>query len=466
MMDTGQGKIEKKKKSQRYYTAREQFAFFSCAFLILWGPLYAYYLHFDGKGIAAITMLISACMVNYRFIKRFSFNRTYVIYCILALYMMINGLLKGGQNAYEKDGIYQLCRAALAAPLMMMILTPLLVKYFDKTIKYLVYTLWIYSVMYALNSSFEDISDVDRLTGDINANEAVLYIVACIICQIVQYVRHHMSFIRLVVQTIPLLVIIICTGSRMGITMSFIVIIFTMFTSIDLRKSKNKFTLILLLLIVGVMSYYVLNNTVVGTRLQGESDDLVDRETTGTALDVIGDRGLAYYNSWSYFLENPVTGIGFENWFVENPLEIRAHSEYMVMYVENGIIAFVLYICFLVLIFKRLHHYIHKHRSDVRNKRTAYVLLFSMISIVYADIVLWTHNEYPVFVIYAMCVALSQYNLGVKERIVSKQLRCNSLNQKSEYSVYAIKKFNESIFNQKKKKVGSPECYNYRKCTT
>ena len=421
MMDIGQGKREKKRRSRKYYTAKERFAFFSCAFLILWGPLYAYCLHFDGKGIAAITMLLLAFVANYKSISRISFNKIYVIYCILAVYMMINGLQKGGQNAFEKDGIYQLCRAALVAPMMMMILTPLLVKHFDRTIKYLVYTLWIYSVMYALNSSFEDVADVQRLTGDINANEAVLYIVTCIICQIVQYVRQHMSFIRLVVQTIPLLVIIIWTGSRMGITMSFIVILFTIFISVDLRKSKNIIRITLLLLILGILSYYVLNNTIVGTRMQGESEDLIEREATGTVLDAIGDRGLAYYNSWSYFLENPVTGIGFENWVVENPLEIRAHSEYMVMYVENGIIALVLYIWFIVLIIKRLRHYIHKHKSDIINKRTAYVLLFAMISILYADIVLWTHDEYPVFVIYAMCVALSQYDNRVKNRVLPKQ---------------------------------------------
>ena len=391
-------------KSDGHFNPQERISFFACALLILWRPLYAYYLHIDGAGIFTNIILLSAFIINIKQIFSLSIKGPIALYWVLALYITANGLLKGGQEAFPQNGVYQLIASATTAPLLLSIIAPLFIRRFDLTVKSIAITLYFYTFLFLINTRMTEIGGNNRLSGDINANEAAFAFIACYLCLLLLNARGKIRLYWLILLSIPLFSVILLTGSRMALTMFALISIFTGFSHINFKDHKSLPKIIALICSIVIFFFVIQNTTTVGERFSQTGAELEEGgEETGTPLDMLGDRGLAYYISWPYFLDNPVTGIGFQRWRVVNPLGFRAHSEYMVMYLENGVIALALYIIFLSLTIRRImRRWKFKNQMD---KYTDAILLSAILSIIYANVVLWTFNEYPVFVIYAMCFA-------------------------------------------------------------
>ena len=94
-------------------------------------------------------------------------------------------------------------------------------------------------------------------------------------------------------------------------------------------------------------------NTNVGVRLLSTMDQEKSMVfTTGTFLDMFGDRGIYYYLSYLNIKENPLTGIGLYNFMYYNNFPVTIHSEYLIHFCEGGIIGGVIYVLFLKQLYK------------------------------------------------------------------------------------------------------------------
>lgn len=175
-------------------------------------------------------------------------------------------------------------------------------------------------------------------------------------------------------------------------------------TFIVSRDKKNILSLvggILALSIIAVITYYILEHTLVGERLAGTTTQMEELGlATGTILDLFGDRGIQYYVSWPYFLDNLITGIGLRHWVEDGPTGHVCHSEYLTMYLENGLIGIALYAAFYYQIIKRLLQ--RKAATAGTDKNIFKYLLLTFIALLFINSVLWSFDALGFFAVYAL----------------------------------------------------------------
>ena len=92
----------------------------------------------------------------------------------------------------------------------------------------------------------------------------------------------------------------------------------------------------------------------------------------------------------------------------------------MVQYVENGLVAFIPYMIFFIALISRIGR--GRKLPDRKGRRSASILLATMLSIAFSNSVLWSHDMACVFAVYALCFAydVPPRNKNRKCRLVLK----------------------------------------------
>ncbi len=376
--------------------------------VIIWAPAQAF-VQFDGANRIPFLLLLLATFMYRGEIRAYCFRKPLLFYIILAPYMFINGLAHSSQFLYADDvflGTY-LMGFSIFQPLMLLLIIVCQSHYcFDKTLRWITLAIAIYCILCFASGRMADYGDEGkRLTSIINSNEVALMIAICFSLSLLLFSR---KIIKLGV-FLPLegLIVIaaIATGSRMGLGMIAIVSIASVWF---LREHNNIGAIFLSLLLLAGLFFimsYILKNTSIGERILNTTTQTeMMYYSTGTILDRFGDRGLQYFYGWPFFLKHPIFGIGFHQWINIGPLGFVCHSEYLVASLENGLIALFLYLSFLFGIFRGLLRG-WKHSSFLDSK-TCGVLLCSMLSILFANFVLWTYNSTGVFATYGIAYAM------------------------------------------------------------
>lgn len=379
---------------------KQKFALLAVIFRVIWSPLQVWYIHADGAGMLSFYFLLAAFIASFREIKKTSWRKPLTIYAVLAVYMMFNGLLMGSAEMFPKNGEWIIVTHLLTPIMSMMIIANCASKDFDKTAKWMAYGLTIYCLLCLRNSAMDD---QGRLNAEINANEIALSAAIGYGLYLLLYLRQTISTKLLLLAIVPAFLIVL-TGSRMGLAMIALMSFSMAALKFDLKNATNLVgALILTGLLVGV-SIYIMDNTVIGERMMGTTTDHEDIAfETGTILDYYGDRGFQYYFSWPVFLEHPIFGIGFHQWRKYSLTGHISHSEYMVQYVECGLVALFLFLTFWYQMMKNLNYY--RKITQEGEKNTILFLIVILVSIIYSNSVLWSYNMICVFTIYALAYA-------------------------------------------------------------
>lgn len=388
---------------------KQKLALLAVIFRVIWPPLQVWYIHADGAGMISFYILLAAFLVNFSEIKSTAWSKPLTIYAILAVYMMLNGLLMGSAEMYPKGGDWIIVTHLLTPIMSMMIIATCASKSFDKTVKWLAYGLTIYCLLCLRNSAMDD---EERLNAEINANEIALSAAIGYGLYLLLYIRQAISTKLAFLAIIPAYIIIL-TGSRMGLAMIAIMSFGMAAMKFVFKNAANIFRALTLTGILVASSFYIMDNTIIGERMMDtttEHEDFVFE--TGTILDYYGDRGFQYYFSWPVFLEHPIFGIGFHQWQKFSPTEHVCHSEYMVQYVECGLIAFVLFCTFWFKLLKS--SYAFRRISSGLQKNAITFLLIMLFTIIYSNSVLWSYNMICVFIVYALAFAYPQYSIYEK----------------------------------------------------
>ena len=328
------------------------------------------------------------------------------LYVFVAFYMLLNGLVKGSAAAYEKDGLYLMCTNILEPVLTMMITVVLARRNFNRTVRILSIVLLLYCLICLHNAGYDE---SERLNVGLNANEIAIHCAICMGLLLLQFSqkKRMKSWLFVVVSLLPLYVILE-TGSRMALTMVIIAVLFVWLSKIDFKKPKHFLGSLIAASVIVLIGSYILNNTMIGERMMSTSEqgnELIF--ATGTFLDNFGDRGWPYYFSWPYFLQNPITGIGFHRWILYSPAELVFHSEYLVQYVECGLLSFIPYMVFLFWLLKMIYR---KTKSSVvpTEKAMSMTLHGILLSIFFSNLVLWSYSMHVVFIVYGLIFSYSK----------------------------------------------------------
>ena len=269
---------------------------------------------------------------------------------------------------------------------------------FDKTIWILFIGFYLYTLLCFFN---ESMSASERLGGVINANTIGLNAFFATAFALFLYVRKKIKLLSLVILLILPFFVAIQTGSRMTLGASLFIIAGTFIVSRDKKNILSLIAGIFILVVIAIITYYILEHTLVGERLAGTSTQVEGGQLeTGTILDLFGDRGFQYYVSWPYFLDNLVTGIGLRHWAEDGPTGYVCHSEYLTMYLENGLIGIALYAAFYYQIIKRLLQ--RKAATAGTDKNIFKYLLLTFIALLFINSVLWSFDALGFFAVYAL----------------------------------------------------------------
>ena len=396
------------------FSSRDWFIALSVAVAVIWKPLSTWVLGFDAAGRVPFLLIALSLVMYARRILHTSFRFPLVLYCLVAVFMFVNGYLQKGYLTYPSDGVYLLFCAALQAPAIMLLVAAAARKDFDGTVDWLILAFYAYVL---LSLAFSGITHTSRYNLKINANEIALNTAILCALLMLKHFRGRLPFLPLVLfEAIPCYLIIL-TGSRMALAMISLIFMAAIFIGQNIRNLKSIAISVTLVLSFAAGLGFILKNTQIGERMLSTTTQTEQEKAIGTStiLDKFGDRGLQYFYSWPYFVENPVTGIGFKNWILYNPYKLVCHSEYMVQYVENGLVAFIPYMVFFIALIRRIRG--GRKCPEKRDRRSALLLYVTMLAIAFSNTVLWSHDQFCIFAVYALCFAHTVPTRGERRKV-------------------------------------------------
>ncbi len=191
---------------------------------------------------------------------------------------------------------------------------------------------------------------------------------------------------------LPIVIIIMC-GSRKAFGGMVIEMLAYIFIKIKSNNANIKIGAFFLGVILAVLFYYVLEDSVIGDRIRGMGDaNFTEYYATGTFWDKFDDRGIMYYYGIELFKEQPVFGIGLGNFKYHFVIEQTAHSEYIVQFCECGIIGLLLFLLFYSRIIKSLMRFF-KHGVNLVNKQTLLYLISGIIMVLFLSFSTWFYSS-------------------------------------------------------------------------
>ncbi len=205
---------------------------------------------------------------------------------------------------------------------------------------------------------------------------------------------------------------IVLSGSRKGM-LSIFIIFFMSYVGKKTDMSMKQFVRIgFIAMIAYMVVQIIMTYTVAGLRIQAglEEEEYADN----WFLSKMGDRAFMYDYGWDLFLENPLTGIGLQNFRWQNALgiELAIHSEYMVQICECGIIGSVLFLIFYYGMAKRIVLLL----ISGANKQDTFVLLATFIGFLMMSFFAWTYTGIYYFIFFGFIYAVYDNNKSLDIR--------------------------------------------------
>ena len=272
---------------------------------------------------------------------------------------------------------------------------------------------------------FDQNTDQGRIGSTINSNTiGTLGTITCMLLYI-NYFKKYMNIKMLAVLSVIPVYAIISTGSRTAFGGLAFLIALHFFVNRSKHLVVTVFKMLIAVIIMLLPFNYILDNTSLGERILSttEQSQGMKFETGNAVLDMFGDRGFFYYQGWEVFKDQPLTGVGLEQFKYYNQLELDQHSEYMIQLTELGLIGFVLFFAFYYLLFKHL-----KFLNKIRYFKREPELFMGLI-----------------IIILLMITATRMYRIWYYFTIVG--LAIGYINQ----SIFLLEKNNKEMLSAKKK---------------
>jgi len=321
--------------------------------IIVWVPLNRFILKADGaaRSITVLTLILITYLSLKKNFLKIALKKPLIIWGIWVIYAFFNTMHKGFEGELPVLSFLTL----LVVPYILMVLISFLsLKNYQELINVLIVGFYLSLIIIVLfnNNSFED----DRYGGEMNSNTVGLMSVVLLMFIYLKYFFKRISInLFLIIASIPVIIIILTSSKT-----AFAGIILLYFSHLVVNRSKstvkNIFKSLAAIILLLIPLNYLINNTQLGERILNttEAGEELGIDTGNEFLNKFGDRGLYYYFGWKVFEDNPVTGIGLNNYKSYMDEEYSLHTEYMIQLAELGIIGFTLFFIFYFSIIKNL----------------------------------------------------------------------------------------------------------------
>lgn len=370
-------------------------------FFLIYPALQRLALNFDGAG----RMFLFASIVSLPFIfmniKELLKDPLYDLLFILTVYMIVNGSLKGtSKNFWE--WLY------VIYPVILLTLSYCnAVIDFQKTVLYVAIALTAgVFMMVTLDSASMDVGLDGRLGNVFNANDIGLdasYALGSLLM-----IRKKDTWVKVFISIAVLICVVAVFKSACRTAVAAMLLFLVAILLRSSWKTPGKRLLYVIVFTfflaagLSLMKMTSLGQRVFSTTTQSDEANV----TTGTAWDILGDRGMQYVEAGPVIAANPLTGIGLANWLKFSPRHMVFHSEFLVQLCENGLIGFIMYLSFLIALIVRI---VRSRRWTLKWNVLFFDMLAIMISIIFTDFFFWTYDRLCIYCMFGILMARAYY---------------------------------------------------------
>lgn len=362
---------------------------------IVWVPLQRFYLHIDAGNRTLIVTSIVAIFLNLSQLSKTKLfkSKTFIFWILLVIYTFINYSIKSSNITFAF--IFQ----NSLLPLVFMLVSIIELDHDERAclnvilIAQLVFLL--IGVTHISRIQFERSSTEELGNALPNMAGATVFVSSVLLCKRML----KWSWVSFVLIIGLALFIIIVTATRKAFGFVLIVLIGVLLSYFRKVSFKSIIITLFLFIILYVGSNWVMDNTVLGNRIQ-ENSELYDYPLVSNPkinsflMTFLGDRSFQYYVGLQIFHKHPVTGIGLLNFQKYTFANSRLHTEYIVQLCENGLVGFFLLMMFYFFLIKKLF-------NNIKVGKIRYIYLFGLLAVLFVNFTAWTYNSLWVMFIYA-----------------------------------------------------------------
>lgn len=322
---------------------------------------------------------------KYSIIKRTFHNKLICLFSLLIVYHTLNCFFQHVQLEYE-SGYLPFFLGFYANIVVLVIVSALFYQNPNKTLQYLIFFYILFDILAFMSPGLLDSRyESERIhTIYIHPNQfSQCASMGLFVILIYKIIANKSIIWAISMCALPVLSIFLC-GSRNGLGQLLFAIL-TFFIGIMYQKKNTSIKIIFSLVVVGLISFYIINNSYMGERLL-QSNEITyhfDYVKTGTPLDWLGDRQIYYLLGFQNFVENPIFGIGLRAFGTYNVgFGYPLHSEYMIHLTEGGLIGIIIYALFLYLLGKKLLQVYRQNKDAVSITMLLTFICYLMIGLV------------------------------------------------------------------------------------
>ncbi|WP_300358494.1 O-antigen ligase [Fluviicola sp.] len=394
--------------------------YFYIAFVILWLPINLAFLNIDGKGripaIITTLVLILNTLHDNQFYKKHFLARPFYLWLIWIIYNGINLLIKGF-NHETSLGLYII--TTLFIPYLSMIISYKEIQR-DKTkfLNFTVVILVIFSLLSVTVLGKGELTDSDanlevqRVSGKLG-NIGPLISLFILFFLSLLYIIKKKRLETLIIFTIYIIGVVALSGTRKAIGAVMLILLASYLAKIKFTF-KNILATIFISLVLSFGYNYVMENTALGVRFEkGIADGQKANTSNIEALNFLGDRAFFYIDGWMIFTENPLSGIGLENYTSVSKNNYRLHTEYIVQLTETGLIGTSLFFLFNFSIGKRLISTWKKYKN---RRSEVWGLSGGFLAILFLGLTAWTYSFPHYFIVFGVIIGFLETIRREEER--------------------------------------------------
>ena len=384
-----------------------RFNIFYLCFMVLWPLLQGNFLNgFDGAGRIGWFMMIMAVFANGK--SLYMVPKIMLIWGVWILYNIVLSRIKG----FDMGGISFPIWAinSLIKPFITMLVAYNTFRMgSDRTIKSLFYCWFVFVAIgivtmqgHTRDVMGEDVTRQSNEMGNTFINASIFLLMFAFYALNKGLIKINIFIVACLIEILA----IVLSGSRKGM-LSIFIIFFMSYVGKKTDMSMKQFVRIsFIAMIAYLVVQIIMTYTVAGLRIQAglEEEEYADN----WFLSKMGDRAFMYDYGWELFLENPLTGIGLQNFRWQNALgiELALHTEYMVQICECGIIGSVLFLIFYYGMAKRIVLLL----ISGANKQETFVLLATFTGFLMMSFFAWTYSHIYFFLFFGFIYAVYDNN--------------------------------------------------------
>ncbi len=384
-----------------------RFNIFYLCFMVLWPLLQGNFFNgFDGTGRIGWFMMIMAVFANGK--SLYTVPKIMLIWGVWILYNIVLSRIKGFDLGSVSFPIWAV--NSLIKPFITMLVAYNTFRMdSDKTIKSL-FNCWLVFVAIGIvtmqghtrDVMGEDVTRQSNEMGNTFINASIFLLMFAFYALNKRLIKINIFMVACLIEILA----IVLSGSRKGMLSIFIIFFMSYVGKNTDMSMKQLVRISFIAMIAYLVVQIIMTYTVAGLRIQAGLEE--NEYEDNWFLSKMGDRAFMYDCGWELFLENPLTGIGLQNFRWQNALgiELALHTEYMVQICECGIIGSVLFLIFYYGMAKRIVLLL----ISGTNKQDTFVLLATFTGFLMMSFFAWTYSHIYFFLFFGFIYAVYDNN--------------------------------------------------------